>query len=110
MKDVLAAVTFYTSELGFKLLFADDPKAPRYAGVGREGAEIHLQWHDASEWKPGVDRPLIRILCKDPDLLFKELGYLVRPTGSGLRNTGWGTREFGIYDPDDNGLIFYRNL
>ena len=110
VKDVSLAIEFYVRELGFELLFTDVPETPKYAGVKRDAVEVHLQWHDASEWKPGVDRPLIRLLCTDPDLLFKELGHLIKPSGQGIRNTAWGTREFGIYDPSDNGLIFYKNL
>lgn len=27
----------------------------------------------------------------------------------GVRDTEWGTREFGLRDPDGNGLTFYRD-
>ena len=27
-----------------------------------------------------------------------------------MRDTPWGTREFAFYDPDRNGLTFYRDL
>ncbi|MFT5287812.1 MAG: hypothetical protein ACI8TQ_004000 [Planctomycetota bacterium] len=26
-----------------------------------------------------------------------------------LRSTGWGTREFAFFDPDNNGLTFYAD-
>lgn len=27
--------------------------------------------------------------------------------GATLRTTGWGTREFAMFDPSNNGLTFY---
>lgn len=110
VQDVAQALEFYTGPLGFTLLFADTPVAPTYAGVKRDGVEIHLQWHDPAEWIKGLDRPMIRILCEDPDRLFEEFGNFSCQESSGLKNTPWGTREFGLYDPCQNALIFYKNL
>lgn len=110
VKNVKEALDFYTQQLGFSLFFSDSDVSPEYAGVRREGVEIHLQWHDAAEWVEGIDRPQIRILCDTPDLLYEEYSHLVRNDGPGIRNTPWETREFGVYDPDGNALIFYRNL
>lgn len=39
---VLPALFFYVNKLGFEILFADDDKDPKYAGVRRDGIEIHL--------------------------------------------------------------------
>lgn len=110
VQDVAKALEFYTGELGFTLLFSDAATSPTYAGVKRGGVEIHLQWHDPIEWIEGLDRPMIRILCEDPDRLFMELRDSTRQEGSGLKNTPWGTREFGLYDPYKNALIFYKDL
>ncbi|WP_224489314.1 glyoxalase superfamily protein [Robertkochia flava] len=110
VKDVKLALNFYTKQLGFELCFMDSENAPGYAGVRKEGAEIHLQWHHSSEWVDGIDRPQLRILCADPDILFRAWRHLVGNEEAGLRDTPWGTREFGVYDPDGNGLIFYRNI
>lgn len=110
VRDVAEAITFYTTQLGFALIFTDASANPGYAGVKREGVEIHLQWHASEEWMPGLDRPMIRVLCKDPDLLYTEFAHLLDPERSGLRNTPWGTREFGLYDPYQNALVFYRDI
>lgn len=110
VKDVQKAIAFYTESLQFRLLFSDREKDPSYAGVKREGVELHLQWHDPEEWKTGIDRPMIRILCSNPDILYEEFKQLLHPGVSGIRNTSWGTREFGLYDPDQNALIFYKDL
>jgi uncharacterized glyoxalase superfamily protein PhnB len=53
----------------------------------------------------------LRFLVEDPDALFDELQRRgVECTPAGLRNTPWGTREFGLYDLDRNALAFYRHL
>jgi catechol 2,3-dioxygenase-like lactoylglutathione lyase family enzyme len=113
-RDITALKDFYVDKLGFSLAFIDpstEQTDPRYVGVRRDGVELHLQWHDASDWDNGMDRPLLRLIVDDPDALFAEYA----PQGvfhdrTALRNTQWGTREFAFYDPDGNGLIFFRDL
>jgi len=111
VKDVVEALDFYVNRLGFKIGFADDAKKPTYAGVLRDGIEIHLQWHDASEWEIAIDRPMLRIVTQHIDALFGEYerkGVFHKNTS--LKETTWGTREFAFYDPFKNGLTFYRDL
>lgn len=111
VKDVLEALDFYVNRLGFKIGFADDPKQPKYAGVLRDGIEIHLQWHDAAEWELAVERPMLRIVTQNIDALFEEyqpMGVFHEHTS--LKETPWGTREFAFFDPFKNGLTFYRDL
>jgi catechol 2,3-dioxygenase-like lactoylglutathione lyase family enzyme len=110
VRDVARAIQFYAG-LGFQLAFRDDEKSPRYAGIRRNGAELHLQWHDASAWKHGGDRPTYRFLVDDPDRLSNELnagGAAFDRTP--VSDTPWGTRELHVRDPDGNGLQFYRDL
>jgi hypothetical protein len=85
----------------------------RYAGIRRDDVELHLQWHDAIEWTcpHPHDRPNYRFFTPDVDTLFAE------PQAAGVlrdarqvADTPWGTREFHLYDPDKNGLQFYRDL
>jgi catechol 2,3-dioxygenase-like lactoylglutathione lyase family enzyme len=109
-RDVEASIAFYR-RLGFDVTFRDDPKTPKYAGVSRDGIELHLQWHDASEWEFPNDRPTYRFVVRDVDGLFaefRERGAL--SVNSAVRDTPWGTREFHVQDPDRNGLQFYRSL
>lgn len=113
-KDVSSAIDFYVRRLGFELLFQDvDPDSeeePRYAGVGRDQVELHLQWHDPEEWS-AVERPLLRFVVADVEALFEE--YRSRDvfhSRTAIRDTPWGTREFAFYDGDSNGLTFYRDL
>jgi hypothetical protein len=39
---------------------------------------------------------------------FKAAGVFHEQTA--LRDTQWGTREFAFFDPDQNGLTFYRDI
>lgn len=101
---------FYVNKLGFDIAFADDDKDPKYAGVRRDGIEIHLQWHDEAEWEVEVDRPMLRIVTKNIELLFEEYKYKeVFHVNTQLRQTAWGTKEFAFYDIYKNGLTFYTN-
>ena len=110
VRDVRAALSFYTARLGFEGVFVDQPQDPRYAALRRGGSEIHLQWHDAAEWVH-VERAALRFLVQDVDRLLAELvARQALPEGAASRDTTWGTREFGIFDPDGNALHFYEAL
>ena len=111
VKDVLTSIGFYVQNLGFTLAFADHKTEPKYAGIRRGNVEIHLQWHDASEWKNDIDRPMLRFLIANTETLFNEYktkGMFHAQTS--LKETSWGTKEFAFYDLDRNGLTFYENL
>jgi len=107
-RDVRAAIAFY-ARLGFVEVFVDDPAAPRYAGVRRDGLELHLQWHEAAHWDGVGDRPAYRFVVSDVDALSDELAD---PTldRTPVRDTPWGTRELHVRDPSGNCLQFYRPL
>jgi len=109
VRDVEHALAFY-ARLGFAVAFRDRPEEPRYAGARRDGVELHLQWHDATEWDHPHDRPTYRFVVPDVDALYAEFraaGALSHATD--VMDTPWGTREFHLQDPDGNGLQFYRD-
>jgi catechol 2,3-dioxygenase-like lactoylglutathione lyase family enzyme len=114
-RDVVASIQFF-QHLGFRELFRDSPTDTRYAGVSRDGVEIHLQWHAPEQWRHNADLPTYRFLVSDVDQLYAELlesGALPSATGrqspwAAPGNTPWGTREFHFRDPDGNGLQFYQ--
>jgi catechol 2,3-dioxygenase-like lactoylglutathione lyase family enzyme len=109
--DVVEALDFYVNRLGFKIAFADDAKNPKYAGILRDGIEIHLQWHDDTVWESAVDRPMLRIVTENIEALYDEYSAKdVFHTYTLLRETAWGTKEFSFYDPFKNGLTFYRDV
>ncbi|MEM9302980.1 MAG: VOC family protein [Pseudomonadota bacterium] len=109
-RDVRRSIRYYVERPGFRLAFADCDASPSYAGVVRDGLELHLQWHDPKEWR-AVERPSLRIRVANIDSLFGEYkGQAVFDSATALRDTPWGTREFAFFDPDQNGLTFYRDL
>ena len=59
VRNVPASIEFFAS-LGFELVFKDSLTDLKYAGVARDGVELHLQWHDAAEWSNPNDRPTYR--------------------------------------------------
>lgn len=107
--DVATSLRFY-ARLGFEVVFQDRVDAPRYAAVRRDGVELHLQWHDASQWQHDGDRPTCRFVVGDVDALSAEFDAVAGLDRTPVRDTTWGTREFHVRDPDGNGLHFHRDL
>lgn len=111
VQNVVEALKFYVNKLGFTISFADDSKEPTYAGIRRDGIEIHLQWHDASEWENGFNTPMLRIVTQNIELLYVEYKTKnVFQSKTTLKETEWGTKEFAFLDMYKNGLTFYQNL
>jgi catechol 2,3-dioxygenase-like lactoylglutathione lyase family enzyme len=111
VRNVSDAIRYYTEKLGFHLDFQDNPQDPRYAGIERDGVCLHLQWHDPVEFREHVDTLMLRFVIDDVDALFEE--YRDKDmfhNQTALRDTPWRTREFAFFDPDSNGLTFYRDL
>lgn len=114
-RDVMQSVAFYRA-LGFTLAFRDAPDEPRYAAVVREGVELHLQWADAGQWAHPTDRPVYRVLVSDVDALHREFvasggvndASRQASPWAAPADTPWGTREFHLRDPAQNGLQFYQ--
>ena len=115
-RDVAVSLRFF-EQLGFAPCFQDTEQEPRYAGVRRDGIELHLQWGDAGQWVEGKDRPVYRFLVGDVDALHREFAAsgvsAAASEGSPWAQpseTPWGTREFHLRDPGGNGLQFYQPL
>ena len=110
--DVNAALRFYVERLGFEVEFRYAENPDNYAGVRRDDVHLHMQWQHEEHFKNGTARRLrVRLIVNDPDALFEEFrgkGLLDEETH--VRDTRWGTREFGFRDPDGSALIFYRDL
>jgi hypothetical protein len=81
-----------------------------YAGIRRDAIEIHLQWHQEENWKQ-MNASSLRFKIEYIDALFSEYkAQDVFHEQTRLRKTDWGTEEFAFYDPNMNGLTFYRDL
>ncbi len=109
VRNVAAAIEFYT-QLGFYFAFSDSAAEPMYAGIRRDGVELHLQWHDSAEWNYPNDRPTYRFVVEAVDQLAEEFKAIQNLDRTEVQDTAWGTREFHVRDPDGNGLQFYRDL
>ena len=72
VKNVPEAIDYYVNRLGFTLAFKDAGDNPNYAGVVRDGIELHLQWHSEDEWKEGLDALSLRIYVDEVEVLFEE--------------------------------------
>ena len=110
VRDVVASLKYYVEKLGFQIAFTDDQYNPMYAGITRDGIEIHLQWHDSANWAK-MNACSLRFVIRDIDALYEEYqtkGVFHKQTS--LKETAWGTREFAFYDPDMNGLTFYVDV
>lgn len=106
-RDIKRAIEFYTQRLGFELAFRDKTDPPNYVGFRREAVELHMQFQFEHE----MSTTRLRFLVEDPDALFHEYRQRnVECSVHGIRNTPWGTREFALFDPDQNALTFYRRL
>jgi catechol 2,3-dioxygenase-like lactoylglutathione lyase family enzyme len=103
-RDFARGVAFYTEVLGFRVLFSHDDN---YAGFRRDNVDLHMQF----QYEHEMQTSRLRLMVDDPDALFAELA----PRGifhdrTRLADTPWSTREFAFYDPDGNGLTFFRDL
>ena len=108
VKDVLEALEFYIKKLGFELVFIDEERQPRYAGIRHNNIALHLQRHEASEWEQDKNRPMLRIQVQGIESLYKKYQLMgVFHNHTSLEEKPWGTLEFAFYDPFKNGLIFY---
>lgn len=111
VQNVVEALSYYVKQLGFIIAFADDSKNPTYAGIRRDGIEIHLQWYDAKAWDVGFNTPSLRIVTEHIERLYEEYKYLdVFNEKTKLLETEWQTREFTVSDLYNNALTFYQNL
>jgi catechol 2,3-dioxygenase-like lactoylglutathione lyase family enzyme len=107
VRDLERALNFYIERLGFQLAFRDPSDPTNYAGVRRDGAELHFQWQDENE----MSTTRLRFFVDDPDALFEEYqDKQVFTKQTHVADTPWGTREFAFYDLDRNALTFYRDL
>jgi catechol 2,3-dioxygenase-like lactoylglutathione lyase family enzyme len=111
VSDERRAVAFFTDALGFTEL--------RHEGEGlgilrRDAVEVHVWVADGGA--PGAERHLAgsascRIEVTGVDELYRHCRELdvVHPSAP-LRDQWWGTREFGVLDPDGNLVSLYERV
>jgi catechol 2,3-dioxygenase-like lactoylglutathione lyase family enzyme len=99
--DIERTVAFYCSRLGFARVYVD----PGVWGiVSRDSVQIHF-WPCSN--KSIAENTSCRVYVNGIDALFAELSPqgVVHPKAS-LAQKPWGSREFGVLDPDGNLITF----
>lgn len=111
VSDERRAVEFYVGVLGFVELLHDGE------GLGilrHDDVELHLWVADGSA--PGAERHLAgsascRVEVTGVDALYETCVQrgVIHPRAH-LREQWWGTREFGVVDPDGNLISLYQRV
>lgn len=119
VKDMERSVEFYRDELGLTL----GHREGGFAIFRRDAVQIHL-WAATDEgWRTrGGSSPVVsgaesfiagtascQVEVEDVDGLYRSLHPLgiVHPNGQ-LSDEPWGTRDFGVTDPDNNLITFFK--
>jgi len=110
VKNMRESLAYYERKLGFKKLFDDVGKgkeAITYAGVGRGTVCLHLQAMVAGQ---DDAMPLIRIAVENIEALYEEYSKqgVVAQTAH-LEEKPWGSKDFGLYDPNGAAIVFYQD-
>lgn len=105
--DLQRDIAWYAEYTGFAKRFVNDG----YAGLYRDGMELHLQWHAGTKEDPVNGGSVVKFFISDIDAVFKE--FTERGTVKQHqihKNTAWGTHEFGFFDLNNNALFFVQDL
>ena len=118
--DMQRSIAFYRDSLGFTLGYHNEG----FAKLLRDGVEIHLWGATDESWKTRVGGlcPVTSgaesfiagtANCRIGVAGVDELHGLIEPLGvlhpnAKLQSTDYGTREFGVLDPDGNLVSFFE--
>lgn len=113
------SVEFYRDKLGLTLSYREDG----FAIFRCDAVQIHLWVADDEGWRTrGGSSPVVsgaesfiagtascQVQVEDVDGLYRRLHPLgiVHPNGQ-LSDEPWGTRDFGVTDPDNNLITFFE--
>jgi uncharacterized glyoxalase superfamily protein PhnB len=103
VQDVLRSVEHYRDALGFHTEFTYGSPT-FYAGVERDGVDIHLQAASATKRQPG--HGAVNIFVTDVDALYRELTSRGARTLNEPKDYPYGMRDFDVQDLDGNHLCF----
>ena len=110
VRHIEEAISFYVDRLGFDVDFRYEKDPENYAGVRRGDVRLHMHRQEEEHLHNGAaGRVRFRVPVDDPDALYSEFKVMgVFDDDIEVRDTEWGTREFGFKDPDGNSLVFFR--
>ena len=106
-QDIQRDLKRYQEKAGFETIFSDS----MYAGIFRNGINIHLQWHADTKEDPLLGGSVIKIFVDDIESIFQEFVERGTVAKDKLRkNTLWNTHEFGFYDLNNNSVFFVQAI
>lgn len=122
VRSMARSLDFYRGKLGFTVIHEEES----YVVLRRDDAGIHL-WLAADEsWRErgaGASSPVVsgaesfiagtsgcRVAVEGVDALHAAIQPLgILHPNAPLRDQWWGSREFGVLDPDNNLITFYQS-
>jgi catechol 2,3-dioxygenase-like lactoylglutathione lyase family enzyme len=100
--DAKESLKWWTEVCGFKESFRDTTP-PRYIGIYRDEAHLHISEMTDKELARTVgDQTMVRLAVKGIEAIYAEYqkrGGKVHPNGP-LQTKPWGTKEFGAIGPN----------
>ncbi|AEA43509.1 bleomycin resistance protein [Fluviicola taffensis] len=108
MRDKHATRQFYLNALGFHLFGHADFDG--YLMVEKEDLQIHF--FEQKELDSSEKHEQVHIRTNNIDAIYKELLHrkiAIHPNGH-LATKPWGFREFSLFDPNNNLLIFSQSI
>jgi catechol 2,3-dioxygenase-like lactoylglutathione lyase family enzyme len=103
--NIQRSVEFFTRELGFDSPYIDQG---RYGTVS--SGPVHIHFWACSE-KHIAENTACRIVVDDIEALYaKCLGKPFVHPNAPLSVKPWGTKEFGVLDPDGNLITFVQDI
>ncbi len=108
--DVVVASSFFRDQLGFTQIdLCNDPAD--FAIIGRDQVHIMLAQKPKGaqhlpHWRVVPKTNNIYIWVADVDGLYAEVQQRGAAIDFSLYTTPWGTREFGVQDPDGHDIAF----
>jgi catechol 2,3-dioxygenase-like lactoylglutathione lyase family enzyme len=119
--DQERSTAFYRDQLGFTVAFRQDG----FTKLRRDSVELHLWVANDEQWRSrDASCPVVsgaesfiagthscRICVEGVDELYRAIEPLrILHSNAHLADTHFGTREFGILDPDGNLVTFFERL
>ena len=113
VSNVDRTIAFYREKLGFETTFQEPARAPFFAIIRRDGAQLFLKSDGDVTPMPNAKRhPSMRwdayVYAPDPDALAAEFAGHGAAFSAPLKDTGDGLRGFELTDPDGYVLFFGR--
>ena len=98
--DLAAALTFYTEQMGFTIIW----QGGSMAGIARDGVTINLVENDNQSW---AENTSVSIGVSDLEALYEEYRLIAARVGP-LEVKAWGRREFHLITNYGVAFQFYQ--